>query len=318
MKYFDNTRISEYLACPRKFYFRHVRHWRREGVSINLAFGSGWHAAMDEIWAGKTIDEAVDAFRTVMDEEGIDLDMLDISQIRNPMTCRAMLENYVQLRAAFFDQIELLAVEQPFAVPLMPGSDEYYVGRIDKVFRHLTMKRICGGEHKTTSWYKKDGPFRAEWIASFSPNSQVDGYLYAGHMMYGEEFKSVWVDGALVHKTVHDGFGFIPCQRKFSMLDLWLWETNERVGAIQEDLNDLKKFLRTGLVNKMDYMPCFQRHTNSCFLYNRACSYLDICRNKPNPAQVFETPSDYIESKWQPFDELKLKELGLKAGEDLT
>lgn len=311
MRYFDNTRIAEYKNCPRKFYFRHVRHWARPGVDSKLSFGSGWHSAMDVIWTGGSVDQAVKAFEQTFYEE-LGEPVALIEDFRNPATCRAMLEEYVDQRAAFFSMIETLAVEQPFAVPLADDSSLFYVGRMDKVFRHNGMGgKILAGEHKTTSWYQKEGNFRSAWIASFNPNSQVDGYMYAGHLLYGEAFKGVWVDGALVHKTVHDAFKFIPCDRQFNTLDLWLWETRARIKSILNDINS-----RSTLDGSESFLNAFPRNTDYCMAYNRACTFGPLCRFYPNPDVLTETPDGYIKSKWQPFDELKLSKIGLKEDED--
>ena len=78
IRYFDNTRVSSYRSCPRKFYFRHVRHWRLQGVAAPLVFGSSWHSAMDIVWQlaktsksnSEILVEAMRAFWENWEKEG--------------------------------------------------------------------------------------------------------------------------------------------------------------------------------------------------------------------------------------------------------
>jgi hypothetical protein len=126
---------------------------------------------------------------------------------RTPPVAKEMLYSYLVKRDHLFKDptFRLLAVERPFALPLDPDDDKlWYVGRLDKVFS--VRSYVYCGEHKSTTSYRTNGPFRTDFLESFSPNSQIDGYLYALRSLYGAKARAVWVDAALVHKTVHDGF----------------------------------------------------------------------------------------------------------------
>ena len=182
-------------------------------------------------------------------------------------------------------------------------------GRLDKVVKYQNRHIII--EHKTTTSYKKDGPFRDDFTMSFSPNSQIDGYLYAGHMLYGKSLKSVWVDGALVHANVHDGFRFIPVDRQLSHLSSWLWET--RYWIAQIEVNEWA--LGQNSQEELDYMPAFPKNTSACTNYG-GCPYLDLCKMVSDPSVREDFPG-YLTKKWEPFDELEFqraKGLKIKRG----
>ena len=323
IQYYDNTRVGAYKTCPRMYYFRHVRHWRTKGTSPALAFGSAWHAAMDTVWHyhgtgtdANLLEAAITSWRDTMIEEGIDIDnpTYSLNNVRTEGTALEMLATYIKRNARILNEIELIAIEQPFAVPLSEAESPMYVGRRDKIFRHQGRINVC--EHKTTSAYKKGGPFRSTWMDSFSPNSQVDGYSYATFLEYGDEFKGVWIDAALVHKTVHDGFRFIPIERLFSMLDAWLWETRGWIKKIQEDHDRLMTYL-IGCETRPEFLPAFAKNTDNCAMY-AGCSYKNLCRFLTNPASQIEPPEGFIEEKWSPFDILQLERIGLDKprGED--
>lgn len=257
------------------------------------------------------VKKAMDAWLTYWEAESDGADPHQLTdeitgraEIRNSSTAMEMLFNYIEERRGIFQSrdFKLLAIEQPFAVPLDPERpDLLYIGRLDKVFQY--QGRIYIGEHKTTTSYKKDGPFRSDFVDSFSPNSQVDGYLYAAHLLYGKKVKAVWIDAALVHANVHDGFRFIPVERQLQQLSGWLWETRYWIEQIEAN----KRALLTNEldIGAMEYMPAFPKNTTSCTNYG-GCPYLDMCKMWSNPYE-HDDPPGYNVQKWEPFDALEFE-----------
>lgn len=326
-KYYDNTRLSEFKSCPRKYFFRHYMDWTFEGFAPALLFGSSWHAAMDCLWPimaegdnAHTLSTkeiaivAYDAFLTEWIKGGgpnpdeTDGEVFERLEPRTPMNAMEMIYAYVDERRSLFQRksFELLGVEVPFAVPLDPEDDNlYYVGRLDKVFR--LKDGIYVGEHKTSSLYAKASTFRYNFIDSFSPNSQVDGYIHALNMLYPDEkIAGVWVDAALVHKTVHDGFKIIPVEKRLKQLEGWLWEATYWVDQIENNKEAL-----ASMDPSAPYMHAFPKNTGACQDFARNCTYIDICRGFPNPMGQ-DTPAGMKKEHWSPYERLELGELGLE------
>ena len=218
-------------------------------------------------------------------------------------------------------QYKLVAVEQPFVVPLDPDDTGlWYSGRIDKVIEARegpqAGKRFIV-DHKSTTAYGKATGFLNSFTESFSPNSQVDGYAYGARMLYGDDFGGVYIDGALVHKLHHDIFCFIPVSRSMDQMDAWLWECREEIRRIEYDRKVLAiKRDETGEITDcnddalaISYMPAAPKNTGSCYTFNTACMYMDLCKSWGNPLKgIIEhgTPDGYIVEEWSPFtDEQK-------------
>ena len=332
-EYYDNSRVSDFRDCARYFYFRHQKHWDGTGFSKAAFFGHAWHAAMDVVWA-RFLHLGFEDDPQPLDEDSIIRDafiafeedwagnggtrMNDMSpedakllSPHTPMVALEMLYEYIDAREKILTSpdFELIAIEQPFAVPLHPDDDTlFYVGRIDKVFRWRG--DVYAGEHKTTSAYRKaEVPFRSNFLDSFSPNSQIDGYLHALHMLYGDEAKAVWIDAALVHKERHDGFSWIQMERQLSQLDSWLYETKTWIDKMEVDKVELAH-MREDYSPNDAYLGVFPKNTNSCMDY-AGCQYLELCKMIPNP-EGRPVPSGYTEKHWSPFDELELGKIGLK------
>lgn len=250
------------------------------------------------------VEEAMKAFIEYWNNNAKETDVYETikdgaPQIRNAQTAMEMLFNYIEDRKNFLKNIELIEIEQPFAVPLDPSDQGLiYIGRWDKVIREKG--QIKGIEHKTTTSYKKNGPFQNAFMDGFSPNSQIDGYLFALSIRYGKAVSGILVDAALVHKDVHDGIRFIQVQRQFAQIETWLWETRYWINQIEANWEVYEK----NDFSQAEYLGAFPKNTISCTQYG-GCPYLDLCKAWSNPER-YGNPPGFIEEKWEPFDELKI------------
>jgi hypothetical protein len=214
-----------------------------------------------------------------------------------------MIVEYIKQRSVFLtNDINVLAIEQPFIVPIYPDNmDILYCGRKDKVIEWRGSIWVV--DHKTNSSYSKAQGFQASFTDSFSPDNQIDGYAYTATMLHGDKFKGILIDAALVNKTHHDVFGLIPVERHSSHLEPWLAETRAEIELIELQKAHLEAD------EKWDPrlpMSQFGKNTGACYNWNTPCAYMDVCQMFPNPS-VIEMPSQYIEEEWTPFNEEQLK-----------
>jgi len=308
--FFDNTRLSAYKDCPRKYFLRHVMHWRGEGIATPLAFGGAWHAAMDIVWkygATLTPDElqtaAMANFLEKWTEEGLpaelDVDQTQAYTPRTPSIAAEMVANYIEDRARYLQGSEVIAVEQPFAVPLPNMPATWYVGRLDKMIGW--QGQTLALEHKTTALYRKEGYFPMDWVQSWYNDAQVKGYEY-GAGLYYPKFDGVWIDGALCHKTVHNGFKFIPVHHSVDLVVEWLHDAEQWVERINRD---------TILFEQYGHLApgTFPKNENSCFGKYGVCPYLDVCRTRADVDKGEAPPIGYIVEVWNPFETLGLSEI---------
>ena len=307
--FYDNTILSDYKSCPRKYFIRHKLGWRSEGTALPLIFGLSWHAGMDVVWQHSQrldkrtcADTAMAAFLETWEADGMPAD-LDVQQLENwaprvPSVAHEMYVNYIEKRWPMLRDAELLACEQPFAVPVPAMEDVWYVGRLDKVVQFNGQRLVV--EHKTTTEYKKDGGFKTDYIEGWYMDSQVKGYQFGGRLFF-DGLDGVWVDSALVHKTVHDAFRFVPVAHNNGLLLEWLADTREWIRRVQADS---ARFAADGKLSE----GTFPKNEGYCYGKFGRCPYLDICRTVADPSQE-EIPSGYIEEFWSPFDVLGLDKL---------
>lgn len=293
-RFFDNSTLDVMRVCPRRFYYSKVRKWKPDKESIALLFGSAWHASMDYLWQHPSADanEAFGPFQKLWDSSEF-ADSLDFDSFpRTPARAYDMLSKYIDRYRNWLQDIQLLEVEKSFIVPLSEELQKlFYVGNWDKVF--IDRGHIYIADHKTT------GSFANSWLNSWSPNGQIDGYLYSGHLYYGDEFRGVLIDGALVQKTSID-FRRIPVERQTGMLEQWRWEVIDLIEQIIYYENLLNQIRSSG--EAQDTLRTFPKCTTSCTSYYGQCPYLDLCKyTNPEQYKGDEIPNGFIKDTWQPF-----------------
>lgn len=322
MRYYDNTRLDDARTCERYYYFRHIRNWRKEGISVDLVFGLAWHDAMDIVWglaqsskSDKEITEiAFNKFISTWKSEGLqfpippEVEQEGKYKAKTPGIALEMIFNYIIQRRGRLNKMRLLSIERPFAVFIDPDNKSImYIGRIDKEFE--LEDGVYAGEHKTTGLYRKEGNFSQDWIDLFSISPQVGGYNHKLHMDYGDRGKATWIDAALVHKDIHDAFKFIPVERRLQDMDSWQFDVLTLIKRIEEQTRVLNN-LRASQPGAS--MRAFPKNTKGCFQYMKLCPYFDICRFWGNPEKIEKVPDGFIEEKWEPFNILNINQLGLE------
>lgn len=323
VRIYDNTQIIDAQKCPRFHYLRHTEWLTDENTKIWFDFGAAWHSAMDIIWKQMSdrvkpavvCDRAFEAWCAEWEDRGrpgpddLDEDNMVEMGIRNPMVAHEMIHYYVERRSRLFQNktFRLISVEEPFAVPIAEDGSILYTGRWDKV---ISLEHVIRGiEHKTTTAYKWPRNLREEYLNSFVPNNQIDGYIYSGKAKYGKKFRGIYVDIALVHKDIHDCFEMLPIERDDGALDAWLWETHYWIGEIERNRQALASVRSTD-----PYMAAFPKKTASCYQFPHNCQYLKaVCNACHNPMGLKKNPPEGFKAeKWEPFDYLQLEKIGLK------
>lgn len=309
-RYYDNTMLSTYKDCPRKYFLRHVLGWRSQGVALPLVFGLSWHSGQDGLWqAAKKVDGQEELVKVAMahfldtwESEGLvanlDIDQINQMAPRTPGTAAEMYSHYIAERWKMLQEAKLVACEQPFAVPLPHTDNVWYIGRLDKVVTWNGETVVL--EHKTTSAYKKDGGFLNSYLDGWYTDSQVKGYQFGGSLFF-PELTQVWIDAALVHKTVHDKFRFVPVAHQFPLLEEWVNDTREWVERLESD---------TARLPGGGLSPgTFPKNENQCMGKFGPCTFANICRTTSRPDLLKEVPEGYMVEFWKPFELLGIDQL---------
>ncbi|KKL69520.1 hypothetical protein LCGC14_2114130 [marine sediment metagenome] len=315
----SNSRLSTVKACLRKFYFNYEKKLIKSGKAIPLDFGSCWHTAMDSLWKSIcwdkryersfVVDKAFSEWKIKWLKLGrpvdIPLEVIKLYKMRTPGVAKEMLYSYFDLYINWLKQIELIAIEQPFAVPLDPNNPtRFYIGFFDKVYK--ISNRIYIKEHKTTTLYSVDQGVQDRYIKSFEYDSQIDGYSIGLKIKYRDEPElkmGAEIDIALVHLKHHDIFKIKPVNKLDIYDKTWIEDT-----IFWWDFMDAAK-----AANK------FPRNDSSCQNQYGTCDYLDICMFTPDIKahndEYYENFPGYEVSTYESFPYEEVKEAVEKAME---
>lgn len=155
------SRMNALLGCPRKHYWMYEIGLRSDTDAAALRFGSAWHKAMEERWAGKSFDEALEAALP----EG-ELDELEAVKLM------ALLAGYYEYYKD--EPITELYPEIQFEMPMDKSRTFNIAGKIDGLGMMDGQQFML--EHKTTS---DDIKPDSEYWLRLRFNGQVMQYLHA-------------------------------------------------------------------------------------------------------------------------------------------
>lgn len=337
---FDNTSISNYKACPRQYLLKRYFNWTAVGKKPAMDFGGAFHEGMAAILRNKECQNkaslyqaAVDAFNAEWVDRGMPLEDSELfNEIfpRIPTVAYEMYKNWLEQHWQFLMSIEVLEVEEPFAVPIFskhqcpyclskattehqwineincptcnqPLTEVYLVGRRDAVYKKDGL--IWCLEHKTSSLYKKDGGFQTAFINGFKIDSQVDGYAYTTRMTHGDAAQGVMVAAFSTNKYAKSKvFNMYPQVRTEESLFTYIREVSHWI---------------TRLINDLIKGPeIFHRNSMACQTRYGFCDMYDLCRFEYDPWSLEAPPIGYKVDPWEPFDQKELEALLLKEAKN--
>lgn len=246
----DASMLSAFRACPRKFAYEYLDHWRYKGRSVHLhagaAFAAGLEAARLAYYVeGKHPDDSISAGLATLARHYGDFDC--------PPTSAKSCERMLGALEYYFHSYQLgsdraipvslpsgqRGIEFSFCEPLPfihPESGEplLYSGRFDMLVDYDGMR--LGEDDKTTS------ALGASWPQQWDLRSQFTGYAW-GSARAGLPLDGFLVRGIAIRKTGYDTLQAITYRPQWQidrwfeqvrrdiarMLDLWargVWDYN--------------------------------------------------------------------------------------------
>lgn len=290
--FFDNTLLTSYKDCPRKFFLRHRLSLTSSGSKDALDFGLAWHGALENLWISHSPELASQAFLKVWTEEcarSWPLSIPDQERLgaRTPQTAFAMIESYMKDRRSLMESHKVIGNEQKFAVRLCEDLPPIvYIGRLDKVLQSQEGD-ILVLEHKTTSAYSIAKGFQDSFVESWCPNSQIDGYQYVMSRVWPDRHTKIMVDASLVHKKERRNI-LIPVQRNPSQIESWRTDAMEWIKRLTTD-------------------EIWPQNTGSCMNYMTKCQFYDVCRYSIGLTPDMNVWGGHLKTEiWEPYDTSEL------------
>lgn len=295
----DNTSISVFKECPKKWHYGMQKGLRPLGTAAPLVFGGAWHTCLEhfdiQLSKGLTRDEALissirQAFIESSTPEFLQGTHEDSSRSRETLV-RGLVwyeENYRNEVAGDMNTFILPngkpAIELTFAFELPheflnPETGLYepciYTGHIDKIVTYQGRLFPMERKHTTSSLYD-------HYWNRYINSAQIDGYIMACKVNWNLEDVGGGIIDATQFGATFSRFGRRVVNRTPERTNQWLLETLYWLTQMDNSI-------------KSNYFP---RNTESCNKYS-GCQFYQICFASPALAESLERDHYRVE-KWDP------------------
>lgn len=306
----DSTKLTDYLACPRKYFYAHLLGWRTDRPNHDLWFGTCWHISREyQLLHGyNDVKGAYDAFLTEYRKE-FDQESDPLYLPKTPTAVLNALIKFSEERHSDLEDNEVvmldgnLMTEISGTVPIDDNRVLHY--RLDNIMRRLSDGKIFSWDHKSTS-----GKYinKRQWAEQFHLSIQNGTYTHCLYCLFptqdvlGIEFCGVGFEylqrgSAMRSAGYHATLRRIPAFKTPEQMNVWLWNVNDLVNRIERDTDRLS-FCKEDDPVMMTFPLC----PKSCMDY-KGCPYFDYCLAWANPLQhASEPPLGYRVEFWNPAE----------------
>ena len=306
MDFLDNSKIEQYLRCPRAYWYRYVLGWKSERTSVDLVWGEAWHRVLAAHYIGGQVDECVQAGVNYYREHFSPADDAD----NLPKTAGALdtcFHHYIQTYEKEDAEYTTLAVEVGFRLEIAPGV--WMTGRVDRIAQDNITGDIVIQDHKSSK-KMPDGKGVNQWQMS----GQAACYLSAVKRKFPEhhvrEFQINLTVPRIPTSKLRTGLQRISVQLTEEQLREWVEETVCTQGDIQAATRNVNDPGEHPLYQKNELRQGFRRNQTSCYDFGRLCSFFDQCTTWVNPLEHIQQgpPRGMVVEHWNPLEDLKCGE----------
>lgn len=287
----DNTMISAYRACPRKFWWRHLQMLQRGETSIHLvsggAFAKGLEVTRKRFFEhGDTFDASLAYGAAALWHAYGNIDPI-------PKYSNKAASNLIGALAYYFETWGLdksmrpwvpapgarPAIEWNFSVPIpgcvhpISGQPLLYCGRFDMIGQ-WDNGMLMGEDDKTS------GQLGQSWLDRWRLANQILGYCW-GAREHGINLAGFQIRGVGLLKNSYSHME-APV-----MVNPW---------QIERFVNNLVLTVRKILADFADESFAYD-FSGACTAYG-GCDYLALCES-PDPA--IWVPINYVRNEWNPL-----------------
>jgi len=304
----DSSKLDDYLACPRKYFFAHILGWRLNLPAHDLWFGQCWHVAREHqlIYGYEDVSGAYDAFINEYRKE-FPPETDPIYTPKDPTGALNALMKFAEERSIDLVENEVVILdgkkmtEISGTVPVSDSQFLYY--RMDSIIRRKEDKMIFSWDHKTTSGKYING---RQWGEQFYLSVQNGTYTHCLYCLFpieqvlgiefcGTGFEFLKRGSANRPAGYHATLRRIPAYKTPEQMNSWLWNVLDILNDIRHDMDRLYDCSDNDTV-----MSAFHMNPKSCTDY-RGCPYHDFCLAWQNPLQqYYEPPLGFREEFWDP------------------
>jgi len=278
----DSSMLSDFRACPQKFFRTHIQHWKSTGSNVHLhaggAYANGLEAGRKAFYIdGKTEQEAERIASDALSEYYGDficpddsakslvrmLGALDFYFSRYPMSTDAarpmVVGDHHGIEFSFQEPLDALHPDT--------GNPIIFSGRADSIVN------FAGGlyleDDKTTSRLGN------EWRNKWEMRGQFTGYCWMAQKA-GFKVAGTLVRGISILKSGYDTAEVLTYRSQME-IDRWIYQTERDVQRMVRMYNAYKRALADENEDKANYAFDFNLD-EACTMYG-GCPFQSACKS---------------------------------------
>ena len=297
-KIIDSSKLTTFMSCHRKFFFRYLLWWDSVYPNNDLVFGSSYHAAMDKLYETGNPMAAYNSFLQTY-RESFDEDTDEIFAPKDPTNALRAINMY---GGRFFgnDMRNSKVLHREVAGRVLISDDSVMTFKLDLLLQDKKTNEIQIVEYKTSKWKYHD------WADRFTNTMQVFTYLHALHCLFpdNDEYK-LFIRCAFLSKNKKEPVILEQCEIKKTddQMQEWLSRVNYWYNKLQDEMVLLAECQDTDPV-----LEAFPKNDTACFSYQKMCQFFDVCSLWPNPLQHCHIePNGFVTVVWNPLESPEIK-----------
>ena len=290
----DNSKLRDFKRCPRYGFFKHILGWKFPFPSVDLVFGSAYHAGHEFLGtAGYTKDNvegAMEAFLDIWREEFSPARDEDFKKKgKTPENARAAYEAYVRK----YKDDGLTPLYNEIGIPVPLSENQTLFVKLDRISKRADGKIMIVD-------FKTSAREVSYWAEQWESSNQFFGYLHGAYCMYPySEVAGLLVDGTFFYPSSPPKFRRHLIRKTPAQMQDWLINVQWWFSFLQEQL----RLLLTESDND-PVMKSFPRNDEGCVKYGRLCPFHAYCWSTPNPLRKWKIPDDvpheFVVDYWNP------------------
>lgn len=280
----DSVSLSALKKCPRYYQLSLIEEWRKKAEAIPLVFGIAYHKAL-EIYDNARAQGAdfVEAQRTAIRFCFQQSFTSDDNRRTRATLIRAVCWYLEQFKHDPCETVLLKngrpAVELSFRIELpvtSPSGEPYLLcGHLDKLV--MFNDKLWVLDRKTTGM-----TLSQNYFATYSPNTQMSQYTFAGKIITSEPVAGVIID------AVQLAVGFNNYQRAF---------TTRTQPQLDEWLGDVLRYV--AMAERFAAERYWPMNDTACSMYG-GCPFRDVCSKDPAVREAY-LKGDFEKVQWNPL-----------------
>lgn len=283
----DSTSLSNFVTCPKKYYYSNLQGWQSEIRSAHLLFGGHYATALERYHkmraSGIDYDDAVrHVVRLAMTETWDTERGAGQEWFHNLKTRETLIRSIIwyldQFKNDTMPTVILsdgrAAVEYSFSLEL--SEDILYCGHIDRLVEYSD--GIYVQDQKTTG-----SVISKKFFDDFSPDYQMSGYTLAGQIIFNIPVAGVVIDAAQI------AVGFTRFSR----------------GMVQRGKPQLEEFREevlhyVGVAKRAHEEGYYPMNRKACGNYG-GCEFRQICSAAPHHREALLSANFVKRDRWDPL-----------------